>query len=143
MNNELSSDPSKVAFRAAYYQPTYSKYANETIAGVQWLVERTLSSAASDGAAAAAAAADGVAYTPFATGTAILCAAARLAQPVGAFQWDGSWFGHPGSELIDEYAGTPCYREMIDAGLSAAAIAAHFKPEADAFASSRSSYLLY
>ena len=47
-------------------------------------------------------------------GVEILGAVQEVAPP-GDFQWDGSWFGHPGSELVDFYAGTPRLREQLAA----------------------------
>lgn len=41
----------------------------------------------------------------FAAGVQILVGLKSLASPSEAFVWDGSWFGHPGTELIDMYAG--------------------------------------
>lgn len=80
-------------FRAAYYEPTFSKYNNSVVAGVQWVDDRLDST--------------------FMTALNLIITAKDLS-PDGAFQWDGSWFGHPGTELIDEYMGTPRIREMID-----------------------------
>jgi uncharacterized protein YbbC (DUF1343 family) len=81
--------------------------------------------------------------SPFAAGVQILCAIRDLSSPADAFQWDGSWFGHPGTELIDFYAGTPSLREMIDAGASAAEILSHYEADVHLFRERRKQYLLY
>ena len=127
--------------------------------GVQWFPWRTSVDAASGGTAisppssssaatatAAANAAGAVAAintSPFANGIKVLCAIRDLSNPPDAFQWDGSWFGHPGTELIDFYAGTPTLREMIDQGVSAEDIVLHFRPDAELFLQRRKPYLLY
>lgn len=79
----------------------------------------------------------------FLDGTRILCALKELSDPPSSFQWDGSWFGHPGTELIDQYAGTPLYREMIDAGLTPEDIVAYFKKDEILFREIRQKVLLY
>ena len=67
-----------------------------------------------------------------------------LAQPPEAFQWDGSWFGHPGTELIDSYAGTSVYRALLgNRSLTAEEVYGYFQPEARAFRETRRPYLLY
>ena len=95
--------------------------------GVQWLSERTQ------------------AYNDiFLSGTKILCAVRDLATPPGAFVWDGSWFGHPGTELIDQYAGTSLYRSMLNnPSISAEEIVDAFSDDVNAFTESRKPYLLY
>ena len=86
------------SFRAAYYEPTFSKYNNSIVSGVQWMDNRL--------------------QPTFMVALQLLIVTKELC-PNGAFQWDGTWFGHPGTELIDEYMGTPCVREMIDDGATA------------------------
>lgn len=102
-------------FRAAYFQPTFSKYNNTAVPAVQWMHERldlkTPSNAdMSCTAYKRTAGDDAVMPRPtsalFEAGVRILVGLKGLAQPAEAFVWDGSWFGHPGTELIDEYAGT-------------------------------------
>ena len=83
-----------------------------------------------------------VASDPFYAGMAVLRVLMDQA-PANTFEWDGSWFGHPGSDLMDWYTGTPLVREMLNAGASASAIAQHFAPEAKAFHEETSSYYLY
>ena len=60
-----------------------------------------------------------------------------------AFRFDGSWFGQPGTVLIDRYAGTPRLRELIDAGLSWHEVAGAFSAEARTFEAARKPFLLY
>ena len=115
------------AFRAAYYIPSFSKFNGTTVPGVQWFSARTSS-----------------AYETFLSGTAILCAVRDLATPVEAFVWDGVWFGHPGPELIDQYAGTSLYRTLLDnRALSAEDIVEVFSEDVRVFSETRKAYLLY
>jgi hypothetical protein len=79
----------------------------------------------------------------FLDGTRILCAVKELSTPLTSFQWDGSWFGHPGTELIDQYAGTPLYREMIDEGRGAEEIVSMFANDEKIFHEIREKFLLY
>jgi hypothetical protein len=79
----------------------------------------------------------------FLDGTRILCAVKELSNPSSSFQWDGSWFGHPGTELIDQYAGTPLYREMIDDGFTAEEIVSSFSNDEVQFLQIRKEFLLY
>lgn len=73
----------------------------------------------------------------------ILRAFQDLAVPADSFQWDGSWFGHPGTELIDSYAGTMTYRQMLDQHMSAEEINAVYESDVNAFKEIRIPYLLY
>ena len=115
------------AFRAAYYIPSFSKFNGTTVPGVQWFSARTSS-----------------AYETFLSGTAILCAVRDLATPAEAFVWDGVWFGHPGPELIDQYAGTSLYRTLLDnRALSAEDIVEVFSEDVRVFSETRKAYLLY
>ncbi|KAJ1434306.1 hypothetical protein B484DRAFT_394092 [Ochromonadaceae sp. CCMP2298] len=133
-------------FRAAYFQPTWSKYNGTTVPGVQWLPERTLAcptitpintNISSNSASTP------TTNSPFADGVRILCVIRDLSSPSDAFQWDGSWFGHPGTELIDFYAGTPSLREMIDRGLGAEEIVAVYQSDVETFRVTRAPFLLY
>lgn len=115
------------AFRAAYYIPTFSKFNGTTVPGVQWISDRTSSS-----------------YDAFLSGTKILCAVRDLSTPPEEFQWDGVWFGHPGTELIDQYAGTSLYRSLLNLGkLSAEEIVDRFSDDVRSFTATRTPYLLY
>lgn len=100
LNTDFSSSPSPsstssflAAFRAAYYIPSFSKFNGSTVPGVQWLSERTSSSSSSSPSAG---------NEIFLSGTRILCAVRDISSPPEEFVWDGSWFGHPGSQLIDQ-----------------------------------------
>jgi len=115
------------AFRAAYYIPTFSKFNDTTVPGVQWLSDRTSS-----------------AYDTFLSGTKILCAVRDLSTPPEEFEWDGVWFGHPGTELIDQYAGTSEYRSLLSLGkMSAEEIVEYFSDDVRVFTAARKPYLLY
>eukprot|EP01032_Pedospumella_encystans_P025769 gene25769-29113_t len=89
-------------YRAAYFQPTWSKYNHTVVPGVQWFPWRSVQAAtlltsnlpSTNNTASA---------SPFVQGVQILCAMRDLSVPADAFQWDGSWFGHDGTELIDFY----------------------------------------
>ena len=115
-------------FRANYYQPTFFKYNDTVVPGVQWYTDRS------------------AAMSPYMNG---FLGAAHILRtiidlsPPDSFQWDGSWFGHPGTELIDDYAGTPLFREMLDAGWSAQRINAYFASDSLLFAEMRKPFLLY
>lgn len=81
---------------------------------------------------------------PFLTATIILRSFMELAEPKDAFQWDGSWFGHSGTVLIDDYAGTTLYRTMLN-NLSYTAIDIYntFKIQSEKFKETRKNYLIY
>jgi uncharacterized protein YbbC (DUF1343 family) len=140
--NRLNSDSqcpsslnSAAAFRAAYYQPTFSKFNNTVVAGAQWIHDLRRCHQHPDLTSA---------HTSiFLDGTRILCAVRELSTPLSSFQWDGSWFGHPGTELIDQYAGTPLYRELIDEGRGADEIASEFTSDENFFRGMREKFLLY
>lgn len=117
------------AFRAAYYIPTFSKFNGSTVPAVQWLSERT----------------SGIGrYSTFLAGIKIICAARDLSNPPEEFQWDGVWFGHPGTELVDQYAGTALFRELLEAGeMSPEQIEAVFEEDVRVFTETRREFLLY
>lgn len=142
------------AFRPTYFQPMWSKYNGTVVPGVQWMVGRTAGwttdSTARCGEGSGRAKdkeEDGAVDTridgPFANGVRILCAIRDLAQPSDDFQWDGSWFGHPGSQLIDEYAGTDSLRMMIDDGWNSDTIIRFYQADTVRFRKTRQPYLLY
>lgn len=81
--------------------------------------------------------------SPFASGVRILCTIRDLASPASAFAWDGSWFGHPGTELIDFYSGTETFRNMMDNKFTADAIIEYYKKDAEIFRQRRQQFLLY
>lgn len=119
-------------FRAAYYQPTFQKYNNTMIEGIHY-VERPEWIERSE-----------FVLRNFTSAVAVLKALKDLSEEEGAFQWDGSWFGHPGTELVDQYAGTDQLHLMIDAGSSVKEIVDYFTPEREQFNQNiRQKYLLY
>ena len=124
--------------RAAYFQPTFSKYNNTVVPGVQWLSPQQYSQSNSDNT-------PGFTSTkPFYTATFILRTILSLAQPNDAFQWDGSWFNHPGTELIDDYVGNTLYREFIhNYTMTVEDIYNYFASESEKFKEMRVPYLLY
>lgn len=80
--------------------------------GVQWFPWRTSVAATVDTTSGSTSTTTSTTSTPgsinespFASGIRVLCAIRDLSTPADAFYWDGSWFGHPGTELIDFYAG--------------------------------------
>jgi uncharacterized protein YbbC (DUF1343 family) len=115
-----------MCFRASAFNPTFSKYNGTVCNGVQWIGSRSPY---------------GDDY--FYQAVAILQVLMR--ESGDEFVWDGSWFGHPGTKLIDEYAGTPLLREALDKGseLSARQIADMFVPDQLQFRESRKPFLLY
>ncbi|CAE7704570.1 ybbC [Symbiodinium microadriaticum] len=131
-------------FRAAYFQPTFSKYNGTTVPGAQWF--DSSSRCAQDTVSLPTTSIPHSkfgAMSTFAEGTAILIATKDLSLPADSFQWDGSWFGHPGTQLIDQYAGTPLYRELIDSGESWQRVVEVFAHDVWEFQVVRKSVLLY
>ena len=113
------------SWRKTYFIPTWFKHNGTVCAGAE-LVRPHLHNG-----------------SLFREGVRLLSAVRNLATPPSAFAWDGSWFGQPGSILIDRYAGTPRLRELLDAGKSADEVADAFEAEAAAFAQARKPHLLY
>jgi len=140
-------------YRAAYFQPTWSKYNHTVVPGVQWFPWRSVQQAAALLASTTTATTTATAspsninnttsMSPFVQGVQILCAMRDLSVPADAFQWDGSWFGHDGTELIDFYAGTPTLRNMIDSGLQSEDIVKVYEKDVALFRHQRQQYLLY
>jgi CubicO group peptidase (beta-lactamase class C family) len=126
MRGELAapSQPCTAAVRAAWFTPTWFKHNGTVCEGVQWV--RVAHPA----------------FPTFADGMRILTAVRDLAPP-GALRYDGSWFGHPGADLLDWYAGTPRVRELLQAGAAWQAIVTTFEPDAAAFRTTRAPFLLY
>lgn len=135
LNREICNYPSSTAtsvrssslpcFRAEYFEPTFFKFNNTVVNGTQFFPERQSS------------------FAFFSTATHILVALKELSIPSSSFVWDGSWFGHPGPVLIDWYAGTPQFREMLMRGQSADEIIDYFAADATSFLEGRKPYLLY
>lgn len=128
LNNAFHCLSNYACFRSAYYDPTFAKYNGTVVPGVQFLEGRS----------------GEVYFGDFKSATIILSILKELSIPSSSFVWDGSWFGHNGTELIDEYAGTNMYRIMLDEHKSVDEILLYFKPDRDLFISNtRSKFLLY
>lgn len=148
LNRRFQCPREASAFRAAYFEPVWSKYNNTVVPGVQWITRRTMLFLRDGPNKPSIVANDQPYVSPFAAGVQVLCAMRDLSTPADAFQWDGSWFGHPGTELIDSYAGTPLLREQVDAGWSADRIVAYYRNPSShsglhTFLQARSKVLLY
>ena len=78
----------------------------------------------------------------FADGVRLL-AALRDLSPPGKFRWDGSWFGQPGPQLVDRYAGTAELRTLLDGGAAPEAVAARFAADEESWRKARAPFLLY
>ncbi|MFE4667743.1 exo-beta-N-acetylmuramidase NamZ domain-containing protein [Streptomyces sp. NPDC056716] len=104
-----------VRFREAYFTPTFSKFPNRTVGGVQIHVH------------------DRDAYDPVRTGIALLVTAKR--------SWSG--FRWLANHWIDTLTGSALVRTMIDAGADADEVVAAWQDELAAFRRTRAGYLLY
>ena len=115
------------------------------VPGVQWFPWRSVQAifATSTSTTSTSSSTSSSTVSPFVQGVQILCAMRDLSTPSDAFQWDGSWFGHAGTELIDFYAGTPTLRNMIDAGLPSEEIVSVYEKDVALFRHQRKQYLLY
>ena len=115
-------------WRKDYFIPTFFKWNGSVCAGARFVRPPTDAGA-----------------SLFREGLHVLTAMRDLATPPAAFAWDGSWFGQPGTILIDRYAGTPRMRELLeDPKMSADAVADAFEAEAKTFATvTRQPFLLY
>lgn len=112
-------------WREAFFMPTWFKWNKSVCNGAQFVRPNA-------------------SHSLFRDGVHLLAALRAVARPPSAFQWDGRWFGQPGSILIDRYAGTPQLRELLDAGETPDAVADAFVSEAATFAKvTRLPYLLY
>lgn len=116
----------EACFRGTYFQPTFQKYNNSVVVGVEVL------HSGSD-----------FVLRDFRSATTLLKLLKSASTSASDFQWDGSWFGHPGNELVDQYAGTDEFRIMLDNNASVESIVSHFEPDRLKFEESRKSYLLY
>ncbi|OIJ92503.1 hypothetical protein BIV24_13845 [Streptomyces colonosanans] len=104
-----------VHFREAYFAPTFSKFQNTTVGGVQIHVH------------------DRAAYDPVRTGIALLVTAKQV--------W--SDFAWRSDNWIDKLTGSTRVRTMIDAGADTDAVVAGWQEELAAFRKVRKEYLLY
>jgi uncharacterized protein YbbC (DUF1343 family) len=105
-----------VAFREAYFVPTFSKWVGETVGGVQLHIEE-------------AARVDAIR-----TATTMIVAAKRL------YPQDFAWRS---DNWIDKLTGSTRFRTMVDAGASAAEVSAAWQPELRDFERLRRAHLIY
>ncbi|MEQ7127797.1 DUF1343 domain-containing protein [Actinopolymorpha sp. B11F2] len=110
-----------VEFREAYFVPTFSKYVDETCAGVQVHVT------------------DQRAYHPIRTAVAMLVEATRYDE----FAWRQDSWDLERPFWIDKLSGSPRLRTMIDAGADADEVVGAWADEVAAFEAQREPYLLY
>jgi uncharacterized protein YbbC (DUF1343 family) len=107
---------SGVAFREAYFQPTFSKYTNQSVGGLQIYVTNR------------------EAYQPVRTALTIIDTVKKLYP--NDFQWrSDNW--------IDKLLGTDTVRKELDTGESVDDIVAEWQKDLDAFKQLREKYLLY
>ncbi|MFF2407899.1 exo-beta-N-acetylmuramidase NamZ domain-containing protein [Streptomyces sp. NPDC058092] len=104
-----------VAFREAYFAPTFSKFQGKTVGGVQLHVH------------------DREAFDPVRTGIALLVTAKRT--------WSG--FAWRSDNWIDKLTGNTRVRTMIDAGADADEVVGAWADDLAAFRSVRKKYLQY
>ncbi|MGW2767705.1 exo-beta-N-acetylmuramidase NamZ family protein [Streptomyces sp. NPDC001275] len=104
-----------VHFREAYFAPTFSKFQNTTVGGVQIHVHNR------------------DAFDPVRTGIALLVTAKRV--------WSG--FAWRSDNWIDKLTGSTQVRTMIDAGADTDEVVAAWRQELAAFRKTRKEYLLY
>ncbi|MGW3506791.1 exo-beta-N-acetylmuramidase NamZ family protein [Streptomyces sp. NPDC000994] len=104
-----------VRFREAYFAPTFSKFQNTTVGGVQIHVHNR------------------DAFDPVRTGIALLVTAKRV--------WSG--FAWRSDNWIDKLTGSTQVRTMIDAGADTDEVVAAWRQELAAFRKTRKEYLLY
>jgi uncharacterized protein YbbC (DUF1343 family) len=114
-----------VFFRPAVFEPTFQKHAKQTCGGCQLHVT------------------DRQAFKPVLTG-AMLIEGFRRAVPAGFSLWRQPPYEYEHEKLpIDILAGSDVLRTQIEAGASAAEVAAGWKADEEAFRKARLSYLLY
>ncbi|MEV5084046.1 exo-beta-N-acetylmuramidase NamZ domain-containing protein, partial [Streptomyces sp. NPDC056159] len=104
-----------VHFREAYFTPTFSKFQNTTVGGVQIHVHKR------------------DAFDPVRTGIALLVTAKRV--------WSG--FAWRSDNWIDKLTGSTQVRTMIDAGADTDEVVAAWRQELATFRKTRKEYLLY
>ncbi|WP_232524954.1 exo-beta-N-acetylmuramidase NamZ family protein [Nocardioides mangrovicus] len=112
-----------VAFREAYFSPTFSKYVGQTCAGVELHVN------------------DRRAYDPVRTAVAMIVSARRLYPDDFAWRYDT---GDPVDPYdVDKLAGSSLLRDAVDAGQDTDAVVATWHDELRAFERIRSAHLMY
>jgi uncharacterized protein YbbC (DUF1343 family) len=113
-----------VAFRPAWYRPTFQKFAGQTCGGVQLHVT------------------DRAAFRPVRTGLAVLAALRELSG--GNFAWRREPYEFvAGRPAIDLLFGSDRERLALDAGASARDVAGAWEAEEDEFRRRRRAHLLY
>jgi uncharacterized protein YbbC (DUF1343 family) len=113
-----------VHFRPAVFEPTFQKHARVSCGGCQVHVTSR------------------AVFRPVLTGTALM-AAVRAADPA-RFAWRDPPYEYESEKSpIDILAGAPAYREAIDAGRAAGAIAETWTPGETSFGTLRRPFLLY
>lgn len=124
-------------FRASYFNPVFFKYNNTIVDGIQWFPYCTWIE--KEGGEIAPI------VSPFALATIILRGFITRSSPPASFYFDGSWFGHPGTQLIDFYAGTFLYREMLlnVKNYTVENIITYFQKDVEKFKKNRRHFLLY
>ena len=128
-------------FRASYFEPTFFKYNFTNVAGLQFFPNRFMDQTLTKEKSGASH--PGL----FELGMQILATFianySSLDDSRFVFEWDGSWFGHPSTSLIDMYAGTPSLRLLLNAGANATEIVKYYEKEVESFLQDRQQYLLY
>lgn len=104
-----------VHFREAYFAPTFSKFADKTVGGVQIHVH------------------DRAAFDPVRTGIGLLVTARKV--------WSG--FAWREDDWIDKLTGSTSVRTLIDAGADLDRVTGAWRGELSAFRRTREKYLLY
>ena len=104
-----------VAFREAYFAPTFSKFQGRTVGGVQVHVQ------------------DREVFDPVRTGIALLVTAKQV--------WSG--FAWRADDWIDKLTGSTRVRTMIDAGAATDEVTGAWSADLAAFRAQRKTYLLY
>ncbi|MFC0534133.1 exo-beta-N-acetylmuramidase NamZ family protein [Phytohabitans kaempferiae] len=110
-----------VAFREAYFTPTFNKFANTLCAGVEVKVT------------------DQRAFDPVRAGVAMLVEARRYP----SFAWRADTWDPQRPYWIDKLTGSPRLRTMIDAGAGVDEVVGAWRGELAAFNARRRRYLLY
>lgn len=108
-----------VSFREAYFNPTFSKYKDETVGGIQLYIE------------------DPKRFSPILTGLTIIQKTRELYPEKFSWRKDGD------SYWIDKLTGTDQVRQQIDQGKSPKKIVQSWKIEEKSFEKQRRRYLLY
>jgi uncharacterized protein YbbC (DUF1343 family) len=112
-----------VAFRETYFAPTFSKYAGQTVGGVQVYVT------------------DPQRFDSVRTAVAMIVAAKRLYPNTFAWRFDAGDKIDP--YWVDKLSGSSRLRTMVDAGATADDVAAAWQDELGAFRAMRAKYLIY